>query len=491
MKANGLLFLILASWVTFGHAQSSKYLTYEQFGAVGDGKTDDLKAIAATHQAANEQGLPVRADDSKTYYIGGGATTVVIQTSVDFGKARFVIDDVNTETYGAPIFRVESTLKPVKIEGVKTLRREQSSLGVSLPQRSLVYSENNKRRVYIRMGLNQNNGTPLKEVFLANSKGRVDKATPITWDYDEVTSLVAYPIDKEKLIVRGGYFTTIANQAESKYNYRGRGFVITRSNVRIEGLTHYVTGELDHGAPYSGFLTLDHCADVTVTNCLLTGHKTYSTIGSAGKPVSMGSYDMQAGYCVNILFEHCRQTNSIDDRTYWGLFASNFCKNLQMNDMVISRFDAHMGVANVLLRNCTFGHMGVQAVGFGTMLMENCEIHRNTMLWLRDDYGSTWDGDIVLRNCTLKPLTDSNTLTLVSGRNNGKHDFGYECRMPRQIVVKNLLVDDSAITSPRYQGPTVTGNFGRDEKDPALLPFKPVEKIVLKGIKVKSGKELR
>ena len=129
---------------------------------------------------------------------------------------------------------------------------------------------------------------------------------------------------------------------------------------------------MDHGAPYSGFISLDFCADVVVTGCLLTPHKTYSTIGSAGKPVSMGSYDMNAAYCVNVLIEHGRQTIDIDDNAYWGLFASNFCKNLHMDDMVISRFDAHMGVANVTLTRCTFGYMGVQAVGFGTMLIKNC-----------------------------------------------------------------------------------------------------------------------
>ena len=449
MMTNKHVMTLLCLLTALSGAQAQKYLTYEEFGAVGDGRTDDLMALVATHKAANERGLPVKANDNKTYFIGPGATPVVIQTSVDFGKARFIIDDVQTERYQAPVFRVESKLSPVKLEGVKTLKQEQRDMGIRLPQRSLVFAENNKRRVYIRMGLNQNSGTPLKEVFLADAKGRVDKATPITWDYDEVTSLIAYPIDKERLTLKGGIFTTIANQAESAYNYRGRGFSINRSNVRIEGITHYVEGELDHGAPYSGFLTLDHCADVVVTGCLLTGHKTYSTIGSAGKPVSMGSYDMQAAYCVNILFEHGRQTNDIDDRTYWGLFASNFCKNLRMEDMVISRFDAHMGVANVSLRNCTFGYMGVQAVGFGTLLMDNCEIHRNTMLWLREDYGSSWDGEIILRNCTQVLKPGEKNASVINGRNDGKHDFGYTCHLPRLVKVKNLRVTDQTGPMPK------------------------------------------
>lgn len=488
---------LLLTTVLFGLAStllaalaSRGYITYEEFGAVGDGVHDDQAAIIAAHRAANERGLPVRVADDKTYYIGRGSEVAVIQTDVDFGKAHFIINDVVTDDYSAPIFRVESTLKPIDITDVRQLRKEQKWLGVSLPARSLVFVENNKKKVYIRYGLNQNSGTSQKEVFIADKKGRVDSRSPITWDYDVITRMTAYPIDKKTLTIRGGYFTTVANQAKSEYKYRGRGFVINRSNVRVENLTHLVEGETDHGAPYSGFLDFDFCSDVVVTGCLLTPHKTYSTIGSAHKPVSMGSYDITAAYCVNILFEHGRQTIDINDRSYWGLFASNFCKNLRMDDMIISRFDAHMGVANVTLTRCTFGHMGVQAIGFGTMLIKDCEMHRNTFVWLRDDYGSTWDGDIIIRNCTLRPVRNESSLTLISGFNPGTHDFGYLCHLPRRVMVENLTIDDSAITNSAYSGPTVFGDFRRDTTEPSLLPYPPTVEVILKNIHIVSGKQM-
>lgn len=491
-RKGGLFVMILSCLLTISLTTScdKKYVTYEEYGAVGDGVHDDQMAIIAAHDAANELGLPVRAKDGKTYYIGKSDKVAVIQTDVDFGKAKFIINDVETDTYTANIFRVESTQKPIDITCVTKLQKEQKNIGVELPARSLVFVENKNKSVYIRYGLNQNNGTPLKEVLIVDKNGDVDSSTPITWDYDEITTMKAYPIDEKTLTIKGGIFTTIANQAESEYKYRGRGFIINRSNVRVENITHYVEGELDHGAPYSGFLSFSYCADAVVTSCLLTPHKTYRTIGSAGKPVSMGSYDMVAGNCVNILFEHGRQTIDIDNSDYWGLFASNFCKNLRMDDMVISRFDAHMGVANVKLTNCVFGYMGVQAVGFGTMLMENCEMHRNTFLWLRDDYGSTWDGEVIFRNCTMKPVRDEKTLTLVSGSNAGHHDFGYICHLPNRVIVENLTIDDSNIKNDDYTGPTVFGTFNRDATQPDLLPYVSTEEVVLKNVKVVSGKEL-
>src|SRR5690606_24265358 len=128
---------------------------------------------------------------------------------------------------------------------------------------------------------------------------------------------------------------------------------------------HRVTGEGDHGAPYGGFISISDCAYITVKNTLLTGHKTYNTIGSAGKPVSMGTYDISVSRALNVSFINCSQTNDINDNTYWGILGSNYCKNLLYDGCIFSRFDAHMGVANATIRNSTLGHMGINAIGSG------------------------------------------------------------------------------------------------------------------------------
>ena len=143
-------------------------------------------------------------------------------------------------------------------------------------------------------------GFPQQEVVLVAADGTLDARTPLVWDFDAVTALTALPLDAKPLVIRGGFFTTIANQAESKYTYYKRNFAIRRSNVRIEGLRHDIRGEGDHGAPYDGFLSISRCANVTVTGCVFTAHKTYRTIGSAGVPVQMGSYDLTVNSSVNV-----------------------------------------------------------------------------------------------------------------------------------------------------------------------------------------------
>lgn len=468
-----------------------KYVNYEKYGAVGDGVHDDMPAIVAAHKAANEMGVPVKVKKDKVYYIGGSALTAEIRTDTDFGNARFIIDDVDLENVKTPVFKVLSYQKAYDVQGVSSLKKGQKNIGVSLPCRSLVIVENSNHKVYIRKGRNVNNGTTQTEVFVADAQGNVQEDCPIIWDYDKITSLKAIPIDETPLVIKGGTFTTIANREESKYHYHSRGIEVSRSNVQVSGITHYIIDEQDHGAPYGAFIFVNKAADVVVENCVFTGHRTYETIGRANLPVKMGSYELNCGRCVNVSVKNCSQTNEITDTKYWGVFTSNFCKVLSLENCVFSRFDAHQGVENVSLRNCVFGHMGSQMVGFGTLLIENCEVRRRTLVLLRGDYGSSWDGNIVIRNCVLRPVNPKEKeVTIVSGTNDGTHDFGYECCLPRKVLVENLVIDDSAIKSEEYPGPFVFGSFGRNASAEGLLPYRAEGVVELRNVTVSSGRSI-
>lgn len=470
------------------------HVKYSDFGAKGDGKTDDIDAIAAAHAVANQEGLPVKADDGATYYIGEKARTAVIQTDTDFGTAEFIIDDIKVEDHREHVFLVSSTLRPFVLEGVSSLRKNQEKINVPLPGPSLITVTNDNVRRYIRYGPNQNNGSPQTDIFIVDKDGNVDMDAPIIWDFDQITEITALPIDQTKLTIKGGRFTTIANQAESKYTYYGRGIAIRRSNVLVDGLEHHITGEGEQGAPYGGFLNFRDCSDVTVRNSILTGHKTYQTIGSAGVPVSMGSYDISISRALNISFEHCSQTNDINDRTYWGIMGSNFCKNLILDHCSFSRFDAHMGVANATIRNSELGHMGVNAIGTGTFLIENTTLNGRNLINLRPDYGSTWQGEFIIRDCIFIPAGGRTvSASLIGGSNSGQHDFGYTTYMPERIIIENLHIDDS--NHPEgYEGPAIFANFNPQMTDSSYQEKHPhvrTHEVVLKNVTTESGKDLR
>jgi hypothetical protein len=467
---------------------------YSDFGARGDGKTDDIDAIAAAHAFANQHGLLVKADEGATYYIGGKERTAVIRTDTDFGTAAFIIDDTEVQNRNASVFMVSSSLQPFQLEGISSLERNQEKIDVSLPGTCLVTVTNSNLMHYIRFGLNQNNGSPQTDIFVVDENGNVDMESPIIWDFDQITDITALPMDETKLKITGGRFTTIANKAESKYTYYSRNIAIRRSHVLVDGLEHRVTGEGEQGAPYGGFINIRDCAYVTVQNTTLTGHKTYRTIGSAGKPVSMGSYDISVQRALNVSFVNCSQTNDINDRMYWGIMGSNYCKNLVYDNCTFSRFDAHKGVANATIRNSTLGHVGINAIGSGVLTVENTTIRGRNLINLRRDYGSTWQGEIVIRDCVFIPGGGRPTsASLISGSNSGQHDFGYTCYMPERIIIENLRIDDSNHPED-YQGPAIFANFNPQMTDDSYqekFPYVRTRQVILRNVTTSSGKDLR
>lgn len=470
------------------------YVRYSEFGARGNGTTDDIDAIAAAHAFANQHGLSVKADDGATYYIGGKDRTAVIQTDTDFATAAFLIDDRNVQNRNASVFRVTSSLQPSKLSGISSLKRNQQKIDVALPGPSLITATDSHVKRYIRFGANQNSGSAQTDIFLVDKEGNVDKGTPIIWDFDQITDITALPIDKTTLRITGGRFTTTANQAESKYTYYSRNIAIRRSNVVVEGLEHRVTGEGDNGAPYGGFLHIGDCANVTVRNTVLTGHKTYGTIGAAGRPVSMGTYDIQVNRALNVSLINCSQTNDINDRTFWGIFASNYSKNLLYDNCKLSRFDAHMGVANATIRNSTLGHAGINAIGSGVLTVENSTINGSTLINLRSDYGSTWQGEFIIRNCVFVPAGGRPvSASLIGGSNSGNHDFGYTTYLPERITIESLRIDDSKHPDG-YQGPAIFANFNPAMTDASYkekFPYVRTSKVILRNITTTSGKPLR
>lgn len=470
------------------------WVRYSDFGARGDGKTDDMDAIAGAHAFANQHGLPVKADEGATYYIGGKERTAVIRTNTDFGTAAFIIDDTDVQNRNASVFLVSSSLQPYQLKGISSLKRNQEKIDASLPGHCLITVTNSHVKHYIRFGLNQNNGAAQTDIFIVDKNGKVDMDAPIIWDFDQITDISALPIDEKPLTITGGRFATIANKAESKYTYYSRNIAIKRSNVLIDGLEHRITGEGDHGAPYGGFLYIRDCAYVTVKNTILTGHKTYSTIGAAGKPVSMGTYDISANRALNVSFINSSQTNDINDRTYWGILGSNYCKNMLYDRCVFSRFDAHMGVANATIRNSTLGHMGINAIGSGTLMVENSTIRGNTLVNLRSDYGSTWQGEFVIRNCVFVPAGGRpSNASLIGGSYSGQHDFGYTCYMPERIIIENLHIDDSNHPE-NYQGPAIFSNFNPEMTDGSYqekFPYVITKEVILRNVTTASGKALR
>jgi hypothetical protein len=462
-------------------ADDSTVVTYEAFGAVGDGVADDLPAICKAHEHANKNGLRVRSNPAATYHLGRQAQTALVQTDTDWGTSKFVIDDSRgVENHKRPLFEVRSRLSPVPLK-IDRLVRGQKRLNVQPPADCLVYVENKNRKMFIRRGLNRNDGVAQQEVFVVRRDGSIEGG--IDWDYEVVTRVMAYLIDPEPLQLRGGIFTHIANRIEGS-SYWDRGISIRRSNTVVDGVTHRVKGETAVGSPYSGFLRAGHSYNITFRNCLIDGRKTYQKIGAAGKTVAMGSYGYHASQVVNFRMSHCRMED-IHDSTRWGVAATNFMKNILVEDCELSRMDVHMGVSGVyIIRRTTLGHAGLNAIGRGRLTIEDSTLHGRNLIYFRDDYGATWDGEVLIRNSRWIPRSGNPVMFGVN--NDGTHDFGYACSMPRSIRIDGLTVDDSKVSNDRGSLTIFSDPTGKASKD-RPFPYRLTERLEIRNLRVASG----
>ncbi len=413
-----------------------KYVKYSEFGAKGDGKTDDFAAIKKAHEHANKSGVAVKADKGAKYYIGADEDTVTVKTSVDFCDASFIIDDKIAETdsdvWRYPLFRVLPDADPqnVEIPDGYSLKAGQTNIGLVFEKSVMLAIFNENKKDFIRRGGDYDGGSPRQEIILVDKDGNVDESTPIQWDYTEVTKITAYSVDDKPILLRGGTFTTVANDDPLSMHYYERGIVVERSNTAVKNIKHFVTDEGETGSPYNGFFRANNTANVTFRNCVMTGRKLYN----------QGTYDTRLGSSNNIKYIGCTQSNDHTDTAYWGIMCSDYCKNLYMEGCKLSRFDAHRGVYNATITNSDIGQ-NISVTGGGLLKIENVtrrcaeKTYCNRFVTLREDYGSFFYGDIIIKDSVLLTGRGINYVVAASWYD---WDFGYECRFPTTLTLDNV-----------------------------------------------------
>ena len=430
-----------------------EYVTYEDFGAVGDGVTNDFEAMYNAHIYANENSKKIKALPNRTYLIKEcGRRTIPVKTSCDFCGSTVVIDDRDI-TYTDPdgklcVMQILSDKESITLDsdaierinqGGRIIAEEAKKFDTGLGVGGLLDIINRDKKVYIRYGGDANDGSPQSEVILVDKDGNIDKDTPFLIDYDKVSAVNFYPTDDEPLYFENAKFVTRATCVKvDRIAYIHRGISVTRSNTVIRNIEHTVTDEppLQSGAyaSYSGFLCINHSNNVLVERVAFTARLYYKLCGS---------YDFSVSHSNKITFKDCTQTNFFmpDGVTtsmhggYWGVMGSNFSKNITYDGCKLTRYDAHCGVYNGKIINSEVAHFSV--IGGGHLLIENTKFYgTSAIITLRPDYGCTFKGDIVLKNCTVMNSPALDTMSLISAVW-VNHYFGYKTYVP-SVTVENL-----------------------------------------------------
>ncbi len=462
----------------YTYTKDVRNIYYDDFGAVGDGTTDDFFAIKKCHDEANKYGHTVNGTEGKTYYIGtaNGTESITVMTDTYWNLCSFIFDDRDVSNPGegkqylANIFRIVPSNDATTITGsnlpVSAIPAGSTTIGNWVPgEKVLVEIYDNTKHHYIRYGLNQDNGQPQNEIIIVNADGTIDPSTPVQWDYTTLSKMIVYPYDDKPLTFSGGkkgqvdnydalgtfdnfdavdraVVYTYFNDAPSAYTYFNRNIQITRSNVTIKNIQHVLYDDVEQSAPYHGFIAVLRASDVTIEGMIFQKQRGFSTIGAEGNDVSMGSYEIQAEWSNNVTWQHCRQSNffepdgSVKSNGYMN---TDYCRNLKFYDMLTCSFDAHKNLYNATLVDVTAEHLNF--IGGGTIRIENVTVYTDGNsggIILRQDYGATWNGEVYIDGLTLKSSSSEiNRLSIIKVWY-FNHDFGFTCHLPKKITLNNV-----------------------------------------------------
>ncbi len=500
------------------------------------GSSNVYEQLKAVHDYANTYGHVVCARPGEKYLITEtGGIPIEIKTDCIWDGATFIFDDRHLEAQGASasnsVFKLVRDYKPVAYDvnsqfdivrrineagGIKKdeINASLKFFDLALGYPAMVVPENSEHKVYIRYGGNANNGSEQAELIVIDEEGNIDPLTPFLLDYAQVTKLTIYRIDDTPIKLEGGTFITRANNAECSYdNGFTRNIMIVRSNVTIEGITHKITDEGDRGSSYSGFFTTQNCNNIQIRDCVVQAHRAYVDekrvdedgnvleYGTTMGTYELGGYMTNGYYCYNVT-----QSNFYDpqgkptDRWYdengegaknnangaagiWGVMGTNYCKNITYESCVLNRMDAHAGVINATVLDTEIIHINL--IGGGKMLIKDSTVYNSHVVKLREDYGSTWNGEVHIINTT-HVVSGSSTPVILSGAWYN-HYFGYTTYVPSTVILDGYKLE-SAQTTVRIYGigisTDVTGPTyaGEKNENPPVFPEKVIFRNKQNGI---------
>ena len=553
----------------FSYTDDVSVVYYKEFGANGNDTICDYEAIYNAHVYANSGGQKVMGDAGATYYISADKFTadVPVRTDVDWNGATFIIDDTGDTAYehrGNALFTMwkdedngefYSTPEDVIAKFGQGISLKEGDTEIPwleghLKGESLIIVYNANHRDYIRHGSNQNSGSVRHEALTINADGTLKEDNPVRFDYDEITSINIWTTDDEPIFVGNGIFYNICCRTVAKTNFTvkyhsyNRGLRIERCNVTLYDLKHQMLDEpvrnfkpetYDESYPYNrGFFYINNTYNLTIKDCIITGHTTYyepkkgtASSGNEGgmNYVPAGSYDFVVENSTNIYFDNMDQVNGryslqngkiveveeawhLADGSLWGIMSSNFAKNVTFNGCSISRIDAHQGFFNLTAIDTEVGHT-LNLVGGGTAYIENVTKYTgDNMITTRDDYGGTFQGDVIVKNSTLLgyksfktneggSLNVNDLYTTLYVLNPGYYaadsngywdwDFGYTCYMPTTITMEGYLNvpagADVYMSSRDYTAyyAYLDENLDRiRETNPDYMPYQLTKQVIFK-----------
>ena len=482
--------------------KDNETIDYENFTSVishyykVNGVKDDYYAIYEAHKCANKYNKEVLVSANKKYNIFKYTTTgklkpITVQTSTDLNNSIIKIHDEGytyTEDNNNHIYKIftdENVLKGTDIsnyedfddfvDNVFNINKFKNANSVYVQIKN---ANSTPDKVFIRTGENSDAGEPKSDSFKierGDTKNTIKNR--LFWDKSDynfknnsIESIIISEIPDEQIIFKNAKFVTIVNTSGNltKKDLK-RGISIRSNNTLIDNINHYYVKSdsendndiLDEKIPYGygGFFAFTNSSDIIFTNS-----KIHATACSQANSTS--SYDLSINDVVFITIDNVEMqnfSNVADNQNpqmvssdVWGAFSSNRSKNIVISNSKFNRIDAHRGIYILKITDSVIGQGNIELTGAGVSNDNKVTITRvkvvgtNKFVTLRGDFGSTWNGEINIKDSSIEPLSTQDSISIIRFRplpfnSNGNlylHNFGYDLYIP-SVVINGFKVVDS------------------------------------------------
>lgn len=360
--------------------KDNKYLYVEDFGAVGDGATDDTDAFLAAVAVADVSGQTV-SGRSRSYYLRPNEITM--RCSLDLNGAVIKPAAYSNNSF---IFQVKETYD-------ESLNLSYTQITKKSISNSQLFGKGFTLVSPLSMGLRNGSGEEYfyTQYVKCDELGNIiNKNLPIEIVNGTWTALNICKLNLKELKI-ANIGLNLDDVSDSRYIP-----ILVKSmrpNVVIENITLYGTFTATEST--SEIIEVLRACNNTINNV------------SGSNPVSAN----YSGYIVHIYeSDDCKVTN-IDgyDRLAgsWPAFAQTAANNIVYENCCAKRIDCH-NLGTYTARNCSFVYANYSG-GYGTILLENCTFvgSNSVRVTNRTDYTLPFTGSIIVRGCVESNDTDS------------------------------------------------------------------------------------
>jgi hypothetical protein len=448
-------------------AKLADVVSVKDFGAVGDGVTDDTAAIQAAFNAANLANA--RLIFPTAVYKISGSTIFTVQTSVDFqgstilattwtGRFR-ILRKKAKQTYGAG----SNVLNELNATSAGYLVKGSTAFNGWLNTEEVVNS-------YVRITYNTDfysyrlNTVKRTEINKVYRDGILSSPIKYALTGATATQVEVWPMedgftDFQNLILDYSQASNVGNSSPIRIETS----LLNVSNISFKLPTAINTSN----NPILVYVT-ESCA-VTLDNI----YTPFSQIVDKGSG-SEFTYSLSLEDSYDIIV-----SNFKSDGNGWGATGSNTCQRVTFTNCDLSRIDFHNPVREYLkVDNCNIGSWGITACTLGDLLVTNSQfIRRNgpayqvahtAYIQSRVDTGGFCDGDLVVSNCTFRATSaGGNLLATVPTTGNPKPAGSpIDYTFYKNVTVENCSFEDTGgfILNPLI---TQTGVVGEEIEYPA------------------------